>query len=39
VNCVVWPTLELVITESPAHLAPEIDDETGLVLISLDGSG
>jgi predicted DNA-binding protein with PD1-like motif len=32
----VWPTLEVVLTESPAHLRREIDSETGLPLIVLD---
>lgn len=29
----VWPTLELVLTESPAHLRRRVDPETGLALI------
>jgi uncharacterized protein len=29
----VWPTLELIVTESPEHLRRVIDDETGLALI------
>jgi uncharacterized protein len=32
----VWPTLEVVLTESPAHLRREVDAETGLPLIALD---
>ena len=32
----VWPTLEVVITESPAHLRRKHDPETGLALIDLD---
>lgn len=32
----VWPTLEVVITESPAHLHRKHDPETGLALIDLD---
>jgi uncharacterized protein len=32
----VWPTLEVVLTESPAHLRRRIDLETGLPLIALD---
>lgn len=32
----VWPTLEVVLTESPAHLRRRIDAETGLALIALD---
>jgi len=31
----VWPTLEVVIVESPAHLRKKTDPETGLALISL----
>jgi uncharacterized protein len=34
----VWPTLEVVLTESPAHLRREVDSETGLPLIVLDAS-
>jgi predicted DNA-binding protein with PD1-like motif len=33
----VWPTLEVVVTETPAHLAKRVDPETGLALIDLDG--
>jgi uncharacterized protein len=29
----VWPTLELVLTESPRHLRKRHDPETGLALI------
>lgn len=32
----VWPTLEVVLTESPAHLRRRLDAETGLPLIALD---
>lgn len=32
----VWPTLEVVLTESPRHLRREVDPETGLALIKLD---
>jgi predicted DNA-binding protein with PD1-like motif len=32
----VWPTLEVVLTESPAHLRRRVDEETGLPLIALD---
>jgi predicted DNA-binding protein with PD1-like motif len=32
----VWPTLEVVLTESPAHLRRRLDEETGLPLIVLD---
>lgn len=31
----VWPTLELILIESPQHLHRKIDNETGLALISL----
>jgi hypothetical protein len=31
----VWPTLELILVESPAHLRRETDKETGLALIRL----
>jgi predicted DNA-binding protein with PD1-like motif len=31
----VWPTLEVVLTESPRHLHRKIDAETGLALIDL----
>jgi predicted DNA-binding protein with PD1-like motif len=31
----VWPTLEVVLTESPAHLQRTVDPETGLPLIAL----
>ena len=34
----VWPTLELVLTESPEHLRRRTDRETGLALIDLDAS-
>jgi hypothetical protein len=32
----VWPTLEVVLTESPRHLRRKMDAETGLALIDLD---
>jgi predicted DNA-binding protein with PD1-like motif len=32
----VWPTLELVLVESPAELRRTLDEETGLPLITLD---
>jgi predicted DNA-binding protein with PD1-like motif len=32
----VWPTLEVVLTESPRHLRRRLDPETGLGLIALD---
>lgn len=31
----VWPTLEVIVTESPKHLQRRSDPETGLALISL----
>jgi predicted DNA-binding protein with PD1-like motif len=31
----VWPTLEVVLVESPKHLLRTLDDETGLALIDL----
>ncbi len=31
----VWPTLEIILTESPKHLRRKIDAETGLALIDL----
>jgi predicted DNA-binding protein with PD1-like motif len=31
----VWPTLEVIVTESPAHLRKKHDPETGLTLISV----
>lgn len=34
----VWPTLEVVLTESPAHLRRTQDDETGLALIDISVS-
>ena len=30
----VWPTLEIVVQESPAHLRKQVDNETGLPLIA-----
>lgn len=35
----VWPTLEVVLTESPAHLRRAVDRETGLPLIALPTRG
>ncbi len=35
-RAVVWPTLEVIVTESPAHLRKRFDEETGLPLIALD---
>ncbi|MCW2887333.1 MAG: uncharacterized protein QOE54_6483 [Streptosporangiaceae bacterium] len=32
----VWPTLEVLVTQSPAYLARRVDAETGLPLIDLD---
>lgn len=34
----VWPTMEVIVTESPAHLEKEADDETGLALIRIAAS-
>jgi len=34
----VWPTLEVIVTESPAHLRRTYDPATGLSLINLDAS-
>ncbi len=31
----VWPTLEVILVESPQHLQRKVDKETGLALISL----
>ncbi len=33
----VWPTLELILVESPRHLQRQFDEETGLALIRLQG--
>jgi uncharacterized protein len=35
-RAIVWPTLEVIVTETPEHLRKRIDDETGLALIALD---
>lgn len=35
----VWPTLEVIVTESPAHLRKRVDQQTGLALIELDARG
>lgn len=35
----VFPTLEIVLTETPAHLRKRIDPQTGLALIALQESG
>ena len=34
----VWPTLEVVLTESPRHLRRKTDQETGLALIDISDS-
>lgn len=34
----VWPTLELIVTEAPAHLRRTTDTETGLALIDIRAS-
>ena len=33
----VWPTLEVILTESPRHLVRTLDRESGLALIRVDG--
>jgi uncharacterized protein len=33
-RAVIWPTLEVVVTESPTHLRKRVDKETGLALIA-----
>lgn len=38
-RAIVWPTLEAIVTESPAHLRKRVDQETGLALIALDQPG
>lgn len=35
-RAVVWPTLEVILTETPTHLAKQVDNETGLALIAID---
>lgn len=35
----VWPTLEVVVTETPAHLRKKVDPETGLALVDLGATG
>jgi predicted DNA-binding protein with PD1-like motif len=35
----VWPTLEVVVTESPRHLRRNRDEATGLALITLEEEG
>src|SRR5207248_8373816 len=32
----VWPTLEVIVTETPAHLRKSLDPETGLALIDIE---
>jgi hypothetical protein len=32
----VWPTLEVILDESPEHLRRRVDEETGLPLIALE---
>jgi predicted DNA-binding protein with PD1-like motif len=34
----VWPTLEVVLTESPKHLKRRMDPAVGLALIDLDAA-
>lgn len=38
-SALVWPTLEVIVTESPAHLRKRVDTATGLALIALDVRG
>jgi predicted DNA-binding protein with PD1-like motif len=33
-RAVVWPTLEVIVTESPRHLRRRFDEETGLALLN-----
>ena len=35
----VFPTMEVVLTETPAHLHKRVDPQTGLALISVDEAG
>jgi predicted DNA-binding protein with PD1-like motif len=35
IDAVVWPTLEVILTETPGYLKKRHDDETGLALIDL----
>jgi predicted DNA-binding protein with PD1-like motif len=35
----VWPTLEVVLTDSPKHLRRKLDEETGLALIDISDHG
>lgn len=35
-SATVWPTLEVILTETPRHLHKTVDDQTGLALIDLD---
>jgi predicted DNA-binding protein with PD1-like motif len=35
-SATVWPTLEVIVTETPRHLHKTVDDRTGLALIDLD---
>lgn len=37
-EAVVWPTLEVIITESPRHLRRRLDEETGLALLNWSGA-
>ena len=36
-RAIVWPTLEVIVTETPEHLRKRVDEETGLALIALEG--
>jgi predicted DNA-binding protein with PD1-like motif len=33
---IVWPTLEVIVTEAPVHLHKKVDEETGLALVAVD---
>lgn len=37
-EAIVWPTLEVIVQENPAHLRKRLDRETGLALIDLDAA-
>ncbi|MDT0443864.1 PPC domain-containing DNA-binding protein [Streptomyces johnsoniae] len=37
-RAVVFPTMEVVVTETPTHLRKRVDPQTGLALIALDAS-
>jgi uncharacterized protein len=37
-RAVVWPTLDVIVTETPVHLRKKVDEETGLAVIALEDS-